>query len=143
MSETATRPIGVDRADPLLSLEDDAQHVRRALLTMARHLWSTTLWAHSAPLGVEQFDRMRAPRPGDYVAEHSAAFRAAAGHDTGRWYHGFGVLIEARRESAPGVVDAAGGEVFYVQYGPAAEDVVRWENAEMLAIPLAGVDWPH
>lgn len=137
-----TRPTGAYRDDPLLSLEDP-QATRRAILTLARRLWSATLMAHRAPAGVELLHRMRSPRSGDYVAEHGAAVRATAGWDPDDWYHGLGVLIEARRErDVPGVEDQNGWEVFYVQYGPAADDVCRWENAEMIAVPLAGVDWP-
>ena len=131
------RPRGVDRSDdPLLSLQDDDQKVRRAVMSMGRAMWTTTLMATKAPLGRETFERMQNPQPGDYVGEHTAMHRAYNGHDPSAWYQGFGILLEQSE-------DVYGSEVWYVQYGPAPDDVCRWGNATMIALPaLKGAPAP-
>ena len=141
---------GQDRDDDLLSVEPGAMHRRRMMIMMGLCLRAATL-GHPAPMVKRMAERMADPRPGDLVFEWSTARRA------GSELPGLGVLIAHRREWSETDAEWAaqmaelppdlrddddrGTDVaWYVQYGPTAEHVHRWVNAECLALPEAAPD---
>jgi hypothetical protein len=136
---TGIRGTARDR-DDLLSLEPAAMPRRRLMAAMALALHRATL---TGPAAAVTGRRVREPVPGDVVAEVTTARKP------GSERRGFGVLVARRREwvSAEAAYSlamgddgdemrgegAAGGEVFYVQFGPGERDVVRWECGEFVA----------
>lgn len=156
MSETPTRypqpregVTGTDRADDdLLALDDKAIARRLMMIGTAKALHTATLVGNPAPVVAEMYARMRDPRPGDLVMEVGVPFRR---NDPDGQIKGFGILIAHRKEWAstdaewaatlaeePDLVadeDRMHDHAWYVQYGPAAEDVCRWTNCEFIAIP--------
>lgn len=138
--------------DDLLSLEESAVAHRDALINMARLLWNAVLVGEPAPVVKEMLARIRSPRPGDLVVEHSVLYR----RDPDTRMKGLGILIETRHEWATtddewaarladpeelGLLedeDRSTDEAWYVQYGPNPEDVCRWVDCEFFALPL---DW--
>lgn len=146
---------GTDRTgDWLLSLEEEAMAHRQMILQLAALLRTTTLVGHPAPIVAEVYRRMSEPKPGDWVAEASAAIRAKFGKPAETWYQGFGVLLATRDEAAStdeqwaddlrtwgaGAYDGRGERVhedaWYVQYGPAPVDICRWGNCTFYALPV-------
>lgn len=124
MSELTTgRLTGTDRREPWLSLDDYAQHTRRLIARLAAEVWDCVLVGHAAPKVQRRFQRMSDPQVGDLVVELSALH-----HDDPSRYQGIGYLLGIRYE--------AGGDAWYVQYGPSPEDVCRWTNAEFIAVDL-------
>lgn len=109
--------------DALLSLDDDAVAVRIALMEMGLAAWSATL--ANVPIAVARWQRMSKPIPGDYVMEIT---RRRQGED---YYRGFGILMP------PGFYN--GNAV--IQYGPEPADLCTWEDADFIALPIAGATW--
>jgi len=140
---------GAERTDDdLLSLEDKAIARRLMMLGTARALHSAVLVGNPAPKVAEMYARMTDPRPGDLVMEVTSFFRT---RDVDTKIKGFGILIDHRDEWASTdeewaaelagdadldpVADRFRDHAWYVQYGPAAEDVCRWVNCEFIAVP--------
>lgn len=154
MSETTTRYpqpregiTGSERTeDDLLGLDDKAIARRLMMIGTARALHSAVLVGNPAPKVAEMYARMRDLRPGDLVMEVTHH-----GHDTDTKIKGFGILIAYRDEwmstgeewaaelaedrDLDPVADRFHDHAWYVQYGPAAEDVCRWTNCEFIAVP--------
>ena len=138
---------GVPREDSdLLSLDPEAMPRRRLMATMALNLYHATLTGQLSPSAVQMGRRVREPRPGDLVVEVTTARKP------GSERRGFGVLLAKRREwvSAEAEIarlmddgagdfpdevrgDGGAGEVWYVQFGPAAKDIARWERCDWVA----------
>jgi hypothetical protein len=155
MSDTTTRYpqphegiTGTARTeDDLLGLDDKAIVRRLMMIGTAKALRTATLVGNPAPVVAEMWVRMRDPRPGDLVMESSTPFRRS---DPDAQIKGFGILIDHREEWASTDEEWAAtcaedpdirederfhDHAWYVQYGPAAEDVCRWTNCEFIAIP--------
>ena len=149
----------------VLSLEDDAVEVRRALMGVTRCLMRATLVGDPAPVVARMHERMRDPQPGDLVMETSSTYRLHAED----FYRAFGILLAHRTEwwttdaewektvaedraaheeflngpySIPGdrdepwePVERTTDHAWYVQYGPKPEDVCRWVNCEFVTVP--------
>lgn len=153
MNETAARypqpregVAGTERTeDDLLALDDKAIARRLMMIGTARALHSATLVGNPAPKVAEMSARMRNPRPGDLVLELTNRRQ-----DVDTQIKGFGILVEHRNEWASTDDEWAAtcaedpdvraderfhDHAWYVQYGPAAEDVCRWTNCEFIAIP--------
>lgn len=148
---------GVRRTqDDLLSLEPTALMRRSMMLRIACGLWMCTLDASMASeRGRDRCKRMNDPRLGDLVAEVTS-MRHPDSTDGGgdlRLVHGFGIMLGRReewicsdedwaRELEAGVYGKEVGwdgrataDAVYVQYGPEADDIVRWVNADIIALP--------
>lgn len=139
---------GVERTeDDLLNLDDKAVARRLLMIGTAKALRTATLVGNPAPVVAEMWARMQNPRPGDLVMESGTPFRK---NDPDAQIKGFGILLAHRDEWAStdeewAAVCAEDEDVnpeerfhdhaWYVQYGPAAEDVCRWTNCEFIAIP--------
>lgn len=140
---------GAERTeDDLLALDDKAIARRLMMIGTARALHSAVLVGSPAPKVAEMYARMTDPRPGDLVMEVTSFFRA---RDVDTKIKGFGILIDHREEwmtteeewaamlaEDPGLrgeEDRGHDHAWYVQYGPAAEDVCRWTNCEFIAVP--------
>lgn len=136
--------------DDLLGLDDAAIARRLMMIQMGQALYSSVLVGDPAPKVAELYARMTKPQPGDLVMEHSSPYRRA--NDTDSAIKGFGILIDQRREwmstdeewaaemaKEPALEpsDRITDTAWYVQYGPAAEDVCRWTNASFVAIPTS------
>lgn len=113
--------------DPLLSLEDEMVELRYVLMDLGRELFRSTLMSQ-APLAIHRFERMSHPQVGDYVVEMSRG-RLKRAEDA---YREFGRVL---------TVGAILGDGYRIQYGPALEDVVTWENCSFVAIPISGASW--
>ena len=141
---------GTDRDDDLLSLDMRAVAHRDALIAMARHLSAATLVGDPAPVVRAMSDRIRHPEPGDLVVETSRVIYGRCDLDTR--IKGFGILRASRREwystdeQWAAECEAEGWDVateerttdtaIYIQYGSAAADICRWENAEVMSLPI-------
>jgi hypothetical protein len=139
------RPTGTERPDdPVLTMTGEQKAV---LLDVAYYGWALTGYAQ-APIGRALSDRRLHPRPGDLVIIPDAmSARTSTASDP---HMGVGYLVESRWE--PGITEKDWAEwqasgyddpcpeerVWYVQYGPRAADVCRWENASCQAVPLGG-----
>jgi hypothetical protein len=145
---------GTERAgDDLLDLDDAALARRLMMIQTAQALYSAVLVGNPAPKVAKLYARMSKPQPGDLVMEVTGSHRR--GTDSDSAIKGFGILIAARREWMQTDEEwaaelAEGGlepedrhydDAWYVQYGPAAEDVCRWTNAAFVAIPTTP-EWP-
>lgn len=136
---------GIQRpGDPLLTSEDAASLVAG----LTRHLYSATLLGFAPKLRAI-YERMTAPQPGDQVVVLDSI--RARDPDT-RW-RGTGYLVTHRaewwtteeeweRDKAEDGSLTDGDrlvehDAWYVQYGPNAEDVCRWVNCTVLAVPPA------
>jgi len=139
---------GTERTeDDLLALDDKAVARRLMMMGTAKALYDAVLVGNPAPKVAEMLARMRDPQPGDLVMEVSSSYR----RDVDAKVKGFGVLVEHREEWASTDAEWAAeiasdalidpdrdrfhDHAWYVQYGPAAEDVCRWTNCEFIAIP--------
>ena len=125
--------------DDLLSLDDTALPRRRMMTAMTRTLYRAVNAVPAAPEARRIAERMRNPQTGDLVTEITSD-----GH------RGFGVLLERRRERAgyPAMSAAtnfpsrevrgndlgSSGDIRYVQYGPDALDVARWDCAQFITV---------
>jgi hypothetical protein len=149
----------------ILSLEEDAVEVRRALMGATRCLMRATLVGNPAPVVARMSTRMRDPQPGDLVMETSSTCRLQAED----FCRAFGILLAHRTEwwttdaeweqsvageraahkeflrgpyAIPGDRDEPWepdermtDHAWYVQYGPQPQDVCRWVNCEFAAVP--------
>lgn len=148
---------GINRTrDDLLSLEVPALRRRVVMMTIANSLWKATLGAANSEYGRSDYERMGEPRMGDLVVE-TMSMRNPTVMDADsdqRSIHGFGILLGEREEwtcsheewrryveeaAADGdtltLEDRATVKALYVQYGPKADDVVRWTNCSFIALP--------
>lgn len=148
---------GINRTrDDLLSLEVPALRRRVVMMAIANNLWKATLGAAHSEDGRSRYERMDKPRMGDLVVE-TMSMRNPDVMDASseqRSIHGFGILLGEREEWSCSheewqqyVEEAAAEEevltlddrltmkALYVQYGPKADDVVRWTNCSFIALP--------
>lgn len=148
---------GIHRTrDDLLSLEGPALRRRVVMMTIANSLWKATLGVAHTEFGREEYKRMNKPRMGDLVVE-TMSMRNPDVMDADseqRSIHGFGILLGEREEwtcshedwaryveeaAADGdtmtLKDRATVKALYVQYGPQADDIVRWTNCSFIALP--------
>jgi hypothetical protein len=141
---------GIDRNDDLLSLDMHAVAHRYALIAMARHLSTATLVGDPAPVVRAMGDRIRRPEPGDLVVETSRVIYGQTDLDT--QIKGFGIFLARRLEWSSTDAQWAGecaeegwnpvteermtDTAIYIQYGSAAAAICRWENAEVITLPI-------
>jgi hypothetical protein len=122
----------------LLSLEDEAVEVRRWLASSTFHLTRAVLVGNPAPVVQRMYARIYAPQVGDLVVEYTSIWRSVHGSGVKPdWYRGVGVLLAHRKERPYPDADWT-DEAWYVQYGPADEDVCRWADAQFVVIPQPG-----
>lgn len=141
--------------DDLLDLDDRAVARRLLMAGTAQAIYTAVLVGNPAPRVAALYERMSEPQPGDLVMELSSRGRRRSGQDVDTTIKALGILIAHREEWASTdeewaaeaaeyghdpVADRATDHAWYVQYGPAAEDVCRWTNCEFLAIPT-GEGW--
>lgn len=144
---------GVDRTiDDLLSLDPAALRRRVIILDIARHLWQATLRGAHNEYGRGAYERMAKPRMGDLVVETGGmAHPSKADRDGSQLaIHSFGIMLGERTEWSctnekwreylaedPDLTDddRATDSAAYVQYGPKAEDICRWVNCSIIALP--------
>lgn len=139
-------PQGTTRDDDLLSLDPRAVTHRNALIAMSRHLLTATLVGNPAPIVSRMYTRLKDPRPGDLVVEMSAELR-----DAQHRINALGILLEHRVEWQETDeeweaikaedhfltdVDRGAEDVWYIQYGSDAENVVRWTNCSFDVVPI-------
>jgi hypothetical protein len=95
-------------------------------------------------------DRIRQPEPGDLVVETSRVIYGRCDLDTR--IKGFGILLAKRREWHstdeqwadecaregwdPAAEERMTDTAIYIQYGSAAIDICRWENADVITLPV-------
>lgn len=148
---------GIDRTrDDLLSLEGPAVRRRAVILTIAYQLWQATLRGAHTEQGRAAYERMDTPRMGDLVAELNTMRRPRfeTQAEKNAMVEGFGIFLGEREEwtcsheTWQAEVEAARQDgieyelkdratvtAMYVQYGPAAQDVCRWVNCSVMALP--------
>lgn len=141
-------PPGRDRDEPWLKLEDEAIQARLWLRTLAESLYRNVLLAArpGAALAAHTFwDRMKSPRTGDLVLEVTTPGILPMRLDG--LLKGLGFLVCTREEYVDTDEEWARVEDqyreqarpthtgWYVQYGPSAADVCRWENCRFVALP--------
>ena len=123
---------------------------RDALIVMARHLHTATLVGDPAPVVRIMGERTRLPQPGDLVVESSRVIYGRCDLDTRT--KGFGTMLARRREWYstdeqwaaecaeegwdPAAEERMTDTVIYIQYGSAAVDICRWENADVIVLPI-------
>jgi len=142
----------------LLCLSEEGQAHRSLIVLLAHGILTATQVGNPAPIVQRIADRMRRPQAGDLVFEESTfwgSFRRGHPHEGQAWCRGFGFLLEEREEWAD--IDAEWEEhlaaeaeyyaldhddperptdwAWYIQYGPSPEDVTRWFNCSIIAIP--------
>lgn len=137
------RPTGTDRTgDPLLTLTPDQMKIIMMIVWSGYRLVGYA----QAPIAKALDDRRQHPHPGDLVLVPDAMSRRA---DCERHGYGWGYLLETRTEPVftdaewqrilteedPGYGERPTERIFYIQYGPKPGDVVRWENASVMAVP--------
>lgn len=129
-------PLEGDVAD-ILSLQDEAMAARAALVAMSRHLQHATAVGRPAPIVADMRARLSSPAIGDLVVEVTSGYRQARAR-AGDWYRALGVLLLHRRElvdPGEGPGDELTDEAWYIQYGPAPDDVCRWANSDFEVVP--------
>lgn len=156
---------GTDRDDDLLSLEDAAVPRRLLMGGMAKCLRDAVLVGNPAPSVARMWQRMKDPQPGDLVIETSTLFRRdedtrikamgiLVAHRVEWCQKDADWEAEIERERAAheeflrgpyshpgdGPFDPSDHErltdhAWYVQYGPKAGDICRWENCDFMMIP--------
>jgi hypothetical protein len=148
---------GTDRThDDLLSLTEPAMRRRVAILGDALELWKSALNGGLTESSRGLYRRMTRPGIGDLVVE-TIGMRYPTRRDAQgdvRAVTCFGILLGTRIEWACTDEDwrryqdegAADGyhlpndarvttEAAYVQYGPSADDICRWTNCSLIAMP--------
>jgi hypothetical protein len=153
---------GVDRTrDDLLVLTEAAMHRRLVMLSMASLLWGAALDGAHTETGHDLYRRMSNPGIGDLVVE-TVGMRSPAKVDAqgdARVVTCFGILLGSRTEWTCTDEDwqryreegAADGypmpddarmteEASYVQYGSSADDICRWANCSLIALPVSVTD---
>jgi len=148
---------GVDRTrDDLLSITEAAMHRRVVILNIACELWKAALNGAHTSNGRALYQRMAGPRLGDLVIETVGASHPLARDSNGdaRALTCFGILLGSRTEWACTDEEWAGYQreaenegypmtdsqriavtAAYIQYGPSAEDICRWVNCSIIALP--------
>jgi len=124
---------GTARTEPWLTLDDD-QSPRRAMFEQFEHQRSA----------VGLTERMWTPKVGDLVVELSYLMRDHDHHCLGylikqcdEWLHSEEAWEHGGRQEW-GDDPRPYEDVWYVQYGPSPEDVVRWTNCSFYAIAVDG-----
>jgi len=102
------------------------------MVAMTLTLYRTANAVPASPQARRTAERMRSPRPGDLVAEITTADP-----------RGFGFLLGRRRErpgdcrsgiEARGNDIGSSGDIRYIQYGPQAQDIARWDHAQFITV---------
>lgn len=148
---------GIKRTrDDLLALDEAAMQRRVVILQIATELWRAALNGAHTESGRELYERMANPRMGDLVVE-TVGMRTPLGRDSdgdARAVTCFGILLGQRTEwsctdekwreyqaeaEAEGYTladaDRITDEGTYVQYGPEPQDICRWANCSLIALP--------
>lgn len=144
--------------DDLLSLGEPAMRRRVVILSIAKELWKAALNGAHTQNGRALYERMSNPQIGDLVAETIGMTHPTRKEEDGeaRAVTCFGILLGQRTEWSCTdsdwrryqEEDAANGypmpdssrvttESSYVQYGPNADDVCRWVNCSIIALPTS------
>lgn len=113
----------------LLSLEPADVEWRALLASVAHELFEAVIISRT-PHQTALYHRMSHPVPGDYVFEVTTYWRGGP--------HSTGFLQKTANEPYEDYDDdpAPTRDVWYVQYGPADDDVVRWEDCRFYTIPV-------
>ncbi|HET7055734.1 MAG TPA: hypothetical protein VFI12_04675 [Thermomicrobiales bacterium] len=144
------RMTGTDRTgDPLLSLDEACIALRQLLISS--QWYSTYLFGMpGAPIGERWHRRYREPRPGElcFVTDHAINPRA----DDDTIVKSFGYFLGEQQEPIydwdtwvmvqdqyDDMVECPTERVFYIQYGPAPDDVCRWANADHQVIATQAI----
>lgn len=131
--------VGTARGDGLLDMDDRATAQRLRLVALAGALYSAASVGNPAPKVEALEARMQDPRIGDLVMEVGTPYR----RNPDRQMKGFGILLAHREEQVPADEsdpdDPSTDHAWYIQYGPAAEDVCRWTDCRFVAVPGEGV----
>lgn len=148
---------GVDRTrDDLLSLEGPALRRRVVMMDLAHALWKSALNGAHTETGRSLYEQMANPRMGDLVVETTGLRHPERADRDGSQgaIHSFGIMLGERTEWActderwQEYVEEAhqqgeelpdssrvSTQAVYVQYGPKADDICRWVNASIIALP--------
>jgi hypothetical protein len=134
---------GLDRTDdPMLT----STVVKDKIALLMRHLFRAFLANQSTDDDRARAKRLMHPQPGDLVVVQDSIFSK----DPTTRFEGVGYLLTQRDEWASTDAEWATmqvlesmaeadrvvfHDVLYVQYGPNAEDVCRWTNANAWAVP--------
>ena len=115
--------------EKLLSLEEDDLAWRNLLAWQAHELVGAVIAGRSAHQ-TALYQRLTHPVPGDYVFEVTTIWRKSP-QGTGFLQKVSHEPYEEHDDDPPPTRD-----VWYVQYGPSDEDIVRWENCAFRVIPV-------
>lgn len=141
-------PAGTDRSEPWLALTPEAGECRLWLRVLGEATYHNALTAarpSAAPALNTFWTRMSSPRAGDLVMEVSTPGILPMRRDS--LLKGFGFLVCEREEYVDtddewakcadeyGDQERPHDRIWYVQYGPEAADVCRWENCRFVALP--------
>jgi hypothetical protein len=140
---------GTDQAGWLLSLDEQAIPHREALIAMARHLHAAVLVGDPVPAVRRMSERICHPEPGDLAVAVEVMYGR---RDPDTRLRGFGILLARRKEWAstdaqwaaeclaenwdPATEERFTGNVYYLQYGPAAGDICRWHDSRPAGLPV-------
>lgn len=113
----------------ILSLHESHVETRRLIANLGQNLYLASLCALTPRLQ-EMSARLNNPQPGDLVVGASIP-------DKDKHYRGLGYLLSHRYEKvwADYEQEWLREDVWYVQYGPASDDICRWYNASFTVIP--------
>jgi len=138
---------GVARdSDPIL----ESVAASKLVANLGRHLYSATLVGNQAPKVTRLDARMHAPEVGDVIVVLDATYSS----DPDTIWKSVGYLVARREEWAttrevwdqekledPDANRWVEHEAWYIQYGPAPEDICRWTNCSVIAVPNADDGW--
>jgi glycine cleavage system aminomethyltransferase T len=152
---------GIDRTrDDLLSLEGPALRRRVVMMDLAHALWKAALNGAHTESGRALYERMTNPRMGDLVVETTGMRHPGRADRDGSKsaLHSFGIMlgertewactderwreyVEEAHEQGEELPDSSrvSTEAVYVQYGPKADDICRWVNASIIALPTGAL----
>lgn len=138
---------GIARNEPWLSLEEDSWPIQEAIIALTRKVMSCCTVGNPAPSVTEVWQKMKNPQVGDFVVEPWVYKRASLD----KKMKSLGYLVAKRTEWAeteeefqkyiledPDYAEDRSTDIgWYIQYGPNPEDVCRWTNCDIYAVPFS------